>query len=96
MDRVAFSEALTRAVDEHPRVEVRTEEVRVLPDASPAVLATGPLTSDALAREIRELCEMITGVLSDHRHRDAVRPGRCPRARRGALPPSLGMTQSSL
>ena len=54
VDRVAFSEALTRAVAGHPRVEIRTEEVRALPDEGPAVLATGPLTPDALAGNLRD------------------------------------------
>ncbi len=54
VDRVAFSEALTRAVTEHPLVKIQTEEVRALPDEGPAVLATGPLTHDALAGSLRD------------------------------------------
>lgn len=48
VDRELFSRALTRRVETHPRIELVREEVRNLPDG-PAVVATGPLTSDALA-----------------------------------------------
>ncbi len=51
VDRHLFSEAVTRRVEEHPRITVRRGEVTALP--SPAVIATGPLTSDALAEAIR-------------------------------------------
>jgi methylenetetrahydrofolate--tRNA-(uracil-5-)-methyltransferase len=52
VDRHLFSEAMTRAVSGHPRVEVVRGEVTELPDG-PAVIATGPLTSDALSTAIR-------------------------------------------
>ena len=54
VDRDRFSGLVTRALEEHPLVAVRRTEVTSLPDG-PAVLATGPLTSDALAAEIRTL-----------------------------------------
>jgi methylenetetrahydrofolate--tRNA-(uracil-5-)-methyltransferase len=50
VDRVAFSEEVTRRVEAHPRIAVVREEVSELP--SPGIVATGPLTSDALARVI--------------------------------------------
>jgi methylenetetrahydrofolate--tRNA-(uracil-5-)-methyltransferase len=43
VDRKLFSDAMTRAVAEHPRIELAREEVARLPDG-PAVIATGPLT----------------------------------------------------
>jgi len=52
VDRRLFSEAMTRAVAEHPRIQLAREEVTGLPDG-PAVVATGPLTSDALTSSIR-------------------------------------------
>jgi methylenetetrahydrofolate--tRNA-(uracil-5-)-methyltransferase len=44
---------MTRAVQGHPGIEVLREERRTLP-SGPTVVATGPLTSDALSRSIRE------------------------------------------
>jgi methylenetetrahydrofolate--tRNA-(uracil-5-)-methyltransferase len=55
VDRVAFAQSLTAAVASEPLIEVRHEEVVDIPEARPAVIATGPLTSDALAARIREL-----------------------------------------
>ena len=51
VDRGLFSRALTRRVRDHPRIELVREEVRAIPDG-PTVVATGPLTSDALADSI--------------------------------------------
>jgi methylenetetrahydrofolate--tRNA-(uracil-5-)-methyltransferase len=47
-----FSDAMTRAVEEHPFIEVVREELTALPEG-PTIIATGPLTSDALAQAIR-------------------------------------------
>ncbi len=52
VDREIFARAMTEAIAGHPRIEVVREEVTELP-AGPAVIATGPLTPDALSRAIR-------------------------------------------
>lgn len=53
VDRVKFSEAVTRAVESHPRIEVEKREVEAIPETdAPVVIATGPLTADSLARSI--------------------------------------------
>ncbi len=52
VDRDRFSGEVSRQLRSHPRVRVVQEEVRVLP-AAPAIVATGPLTSDALSDSIR-------------------------------------------
>ena len=52
VDRTAFSRRITDAMHEHPRIQVRTECLRTLPDHVPAVLATGPLTHPDLAAEL--------------------------------------------
>ena len=52
VDRDLFSAEITRAVATHPRIEIRREEVREIPDAGVTIIATGPLTSDALAEDI--------------------------------------------
>ncbi len=51
VDRDVFSREVTARVERHPNIVVRREEVRTL--SSPAIVATGPLTSDALAEAIR-------------------------------------------
>jgi methylenetetrahydrofolate--tRNA-(uracil-5-)-methyltransferase len=52
VDREIFAQAVTERVLAHPRVRVERGEVTELPAAG--VVATGPLTSDALAASIRE------------------------------------------
>lgn len=52
VDRRLFSEGMTRAVEAHPRIQITREECLTLPDG-PAIIATGPLTSDTLATSIR-------------------------------------------
>ncbi|HVW75436.1 MAG TPA: methylenetetrahydrofolate--tRNA-(uracil(54)-C(5))-methyltransferase (FADH(2)-oxidizing) TrmFO [Rhizomicrobium sp.] len=54
VDRHGFSAAVTRALEQHPRVSIAREEVASLPPASwgPAIIASGPLTSGALGASI--------------------------------------------
>jgi methylenetetrahydrofolate--tRNA-(uracil-5-)-methyltransferase len=52
VDRNLFSQQVTTRVYSHPNIEVQREEVTAL--SSPAVIATGPLTSDRLADAIKE------------------------------------------
>ncbi len=52
VDREAFAERVTAAVRAHPNVTVHIGEVDRLPEGV-VVLATGPLTSDALAEHLR-------------------------------------------
>jgi methylenetetrahydrofolate--tRNA-(uracil-5-)-methyltransferase len=50
VDRVAFSNAVTTAIEAHPRIHVARGEVTELPaDWGQVIVATGPLTSPALA-----------------------------------------------
>ncbi|MDO5108865.1 MAG: methylenetetrahydrofolate--tRNA-(uracil(54)-C(5))-methyltransferase (FADH(2)-oxidizing) TrmFO [Erysipelotrichaceae bacterium] len=51
VDRVKFSQAVTDAIRSHPLIEIREEEITEVPDG-PAVIATGPLTSEPLAEAI--------------------------------------------
>jgi methylenetetrahydrofolate--tRNA-(uracil-5-)-methyltransferase len=57
VDRERFGDLVTRTLQEHPLVRVHTEEVVDLPDGV-VVLASGPLTSDALAERVRSLVGM--------------------------------------
>ena len=52
VDRDAFSQEVTRSIEGEPAIEVRREEVTSLPGDGVVVVATGPLTSDALAADI--------------------------------------------
>jgi methylenetetrahydrofolate--tRNA-(uracil-5-)-methyltransferase len=52
VDRAKFSEEVTVRLQSHPRIRVRREEISDLPEA-PAIVATGPLTSDRLSASIR-------------------------------------------
>ncbi|MFW6096538.1 MAG: methylenetetrahydrofolate--tRNA-(uracil(54)-C(5))-methyltransferase (FADH(2)-oxidizing) TrmFO [Chloroflexota bacterium] len=54
VDRERFAQLVTEHIEGHPRIDIRREEVTELP-AGPCIIATGPLTSDALAREIGAL-----------------------------------------
>jgi methylenetetrahydrofolate--tRNA-(uracil-5-)-methyltransferase len=51
VDRDLFSAAVDRWVATHPRIEIARDEVTALP--SPGIVATGPLTSDALGAAIQ-------------------------------------------
>jgi methylenetetrahydrofolate--tRNA-(uracil-5-)-methyltransferase len=51
VDRDGFSAGVTRAIQEHPLIEVVREQVDGLPDG-PAIIATGPLTAAPLAEAI--------------------------------------------
>jgi len=57
VDRDGFSQAVQRALEDHPRVEIVREEIAGLPpeDWDSVIVATGPLTSPALADAIRDL-----------------------------------------
>jgi len=54
VDRDVFSAAVTDAISNEPAIEVRREEVTRIPEGI-AIIATGPLTSDALAAEVSRL-----------------------------------------
>jgi len=57
VDRVAFAAKVTEAISREPRITVRREEVTSIAESGQqiTVIATGPLTSEALTREIARL-----------------------------------------
>ena len=58
VDRQRFSETVTDAMVSHPDITIVRAEATTIPDASvesPVVIATGPLTSDALSGEVAQL-----------------------------------------
>jgi methylenetetrahydrofolate--tRNA-(uracil-5-)-methyltransferase len=54
VDREAFAAMVTEKIESHPNIEVIREEVTRIPEGI-TVIASGPLTSDALAAEIAKL-----------------------------------------
>ncbi len=52
VDREAFSAFITERIEGHPDIELRREEIAVLPPEGTLIVASGPLTSEALSIEI--------------------------------------------
>ena len=67
VDRDVFSAAVTRRIESHSNIEIVRDEVVSV--EGPAVVATGPLTSDALSTWMRE--RLGTGALAFY---DAIAP----------------------
>jgi methylenetetrahydrofolate--tRNA-(uracil-5-)-methyltransferase len=55
VDREKFAEEVTRRVGAHPNIEVRREEVTAIPASGLTIVASGPLTSDALSASLQTL-----------------------------------------
>ena len=55
VDRDRFSEGVTQAIANHPLIALRREELRAIPVEGLALIATGPLTSDALTARLQAL-----------------------------------------
>ena len=54
VDRDKFSEMITETIKNHPNINVIGEELPKIPKGDvPVIVATGPLTSDALSQDIR-------------------------------------------
>ena len=54
VDRLLFSQIVTDKISSHPNIRIIREEVRKIP-SGPAIIASGPLTSESLASEIARL-----------------------------------------
>jgi methylenetetrahydrofolate--tRNA-(uracil-5-)-methyltransferase len=54
VDREVFSREITAAIEAHPLIEIRREEVTRIPEGA-VIIASGPLTSEPLAEEIGRL-----------------------------------------
>jgi len=57
VDRVEFSQYLTKMIEENPLVEIVREEVKEIPSPvrGSIIIVTGPLTSESLSEEIRRI-----------------------------------------
>lgn len=54
VDRVKFAEAVTQRLESHPNVTIMRDELTEIPD-TPTIVATGPMTSPALAKSIQDV-----------------------------------------
>ena len=70
VDRHGFATLVTERIRNHPRIRVVPGEVTALPEQGEVVVASGPLTSDALAQELQKLL----GADSDLHFYDAAAP----------------------
>ena len=52
VDRGKFSEFITEKIEQHPNIKIIREEITKIPTDEISIIATGPLTSDALTAEI--------------------------------------------
>lgn len=55
MDRDAFAGEVQKTLEEHPNIQIIREEVTEIPQDDLVIIATGPLTSNALAQKIIKL-----------------------------------------
>lgn len=55
VDREAFAAEVTAAIESQPLIELRREEMTSIPENGIVIIATGPLTSDALAESVARL-----------------------------------------
>ena len=69
IDRHGFSAKITDFINNHPNIKVVRGEVVKIPQNTPAIIATGPLTSDTLCNDIK----CLTGEENFHFY-DAIAP----------------------
>ncbi len=55
MDRKLFSAEITNVLENHPKVKIHRHELTAIPKEGIVIVATGPLTSEALAENIANL-----------------------------------------
>ena len=86
VDRRLFAQEVTRTLEQHPNITIRREEVTEIPRDGITVLATGPLTSEALTKQLRELLGMnflyFFDAIAPSVERDSVDLERCFQASR--------------
>ena len=55
VDRELFARNVSRAIESSPNIEIRREEATAIPKQGITIIATGPLTSEALAADIARI-----------------------------------------
>jgi methylenetetrahydrofolate--tRNA-(uracil-5-)-methyltransferase len=86
VDRNVFSDGVTRALTEHPNVEIVRERIDTLPAQGMTIVATGPLTAPALASAIGQAAGMehlaFFDAIAPVIHRDSIDMDKCWMANR--------------
>lgn len=54
VDREVFTQLVTDGINAEPNIKVKSEELTEIPDDAITIVATGPLTSDGLAKDIEK------------------------------------------
>jgi methylenetetrahydrofolate--tRNA-(uracil-5-)-methyltransferase len=55
VDRHKFADLITERIESHPQIELVREEVQTIPEDEITIIATGPLSSEALTAEIMKI-----------------------------------------
>ncbi len=55
VDREGFAQTVSKAIENHPLIQIVREEVETINPQEPVLIATGPLTSPALAESLKAL-----------------------------------------
>jgi methylenetetrahydrofolate--tRNA-(uracil-5-)-methyltransferase len=55
VDRHKFADLITELIESHPQIELVREEVQTIPEDEITIIATGPLSSEALTAEIMKI-----------------------------------------
>ena len=55
VDRELFSKEVTKKISNHPLITLKRQEIVEIPESGPVIIATGPLTSPKLSKEISQL-----------------------------------------
>jgi methylenetetrahydrofolate--tRNA-(uracil-5-)-methyltransferase len=55
VDRHKFAELITERIEQEPRIRIVREEAKTIPEDAISIIATGPLSSDELTKEIMKL-----------------------------------------
>ncbi len=56
VDRTAYASMVTQLIRSHPNIAIEAAEIREIPAKGEIIVATGPLTSDALSEDIARHC----------------------------------------
>lgn len=57
VDREAFAGEITRQVTTHPNIKVIRKEMKGIPEETPTIIATGPLTSEAMTDALKKITQ---------------------------------------
>jgi len=55
VDRDLFAQEITRTLESHPNIRLIRDEIRTIPRDALSIVATGPLTSESLAKDLSEV-----------------------------------------